>query len=255
LKLRYGSYTHDQDEAAIAISKTTNFNSLGRAISYTERWTITGRLQIDSPSGDPDTDQPQLTTDINALVNAYRYDGYDLTLLRNDGSTVTSHRIISQATIGGTRVVERPSFPEGSGAEYSTFRNYRIVVEGEIPVRQGGIEIVEWSETLSFTGTSGPRTVHLELRNGPAQKQVVSQMTVAKVTQSGSAIGRTAYIMPQPPIFPQDELFHMRQVSYESPTAKGYGSTRVYVDWPSEWRYEFESALPLAGFPDLQRNY
>lgn len=251
MKLKYGSYTHDQDEAAIAISKTTNFNNIGIAFSYTERWAITGRLMV-ADTGDPDVDQPALTTAINSLVAAYNVDNRDLTLLRNTGATPTSHRLVSQAAIGGTRVVERPHFPEGSGAQYSTYRDYRIVVEAEIPVSQAGDEIVEWHETLSFTGTSGMRTVHLELRTGLPQKQIVSQRTVAKATQSGRAVGRRGYLLPQPPIFPADELFYARQVTYESPEAKGIGSTRVYVDWPTEWRYEFESAAALGGLPGRQ---
>src|SRR4029077_8154957 len=93
---------------------------------------------------------------IAALRSAYNVNGLDLGLYLDDGVTPTDHVLASSTTLGGTRVTAL-EFPNGSGAEYSTFRSYSITVEADTP--DTSQNLLDFSETLSFAGTGGARPV------------------------------------------------------------------------------------------------
>ena len=235
--LKYGAYRHADNEVSVAISKEGLFTQAGIARGTRERWTVAGRLQA--------TDQASLTTAINTLAAAYSIQGQDLALYR-DNDQPTSHAITSAATNGGVRVVVPPSFPEGKGAEYSTFRNYTIVLAAEL--LDASTTILNWQETLTFRG-GGPQFAYLEPITGLPQKQLLKQATTYRALQSGEAVGQLGYPVPASPLWPNAEHTGQRQVRYELPRRMGPPGSPTYTQFKVTWSYNFEDAGPLVGLP------
>lgn len=240
--LRYGSFSHEVDEAAVVIAKTALLTEAGVPYAILHRWSIRGRLTAD--------DQAGITTAIRNLAEAYSVPGKDISIRFDSGST-SAHQILSSQAVGGVRIIEPPSFPIGDGAQYSTFRDYTIVVEAEVPTGLSGSSFLLWVETINFSG-GGPRDVYIETINGPPQLQRVNEFTVFRASQSGSAVGYRGYPIVPGPIWPGAEIIPDRQISYRSPRASGRGSSRSHTEYPVTWSYQFHSAVPLNGLPRRQ---
>jgi hypothetical protein len=233
LILKYGAYAHDAGEVSIVISKRANESETGVRISFTETWTITGRLH--------GTDINDLTAKIILLAAAYSINGYDLGLYQSDGTTLTSHVMLSSQARGGVRIMSF-GFPEGDGAEYTTYRTFSITAEAEFPVGNAGI--IAYQETLTLIG-GGPKFVFLQTLAGPPQRQQVAQATPYRATQQGSSTGDVAYPTENPPLFPADEHRDRRSIARVTPTIR----LRTFTNYTVTWSYEFESASPLIGAP------
>jgi len=235
--LKYGSHAHASGECSVAIAKHGLFARSGIRRAVLVRWDIQGRLQA--------ADASSLTGAINALEAAYQVPGQDIGLYFDDG-TPTSHRIASAQTSGGVRIVVAPSFPQGRGAEYSTFRSYVLSIEAELPDTE--TSIIAWNEVLNFNG-GGAQFGFFEPINGLPQKQLLRQATTFKVTQQGSALGNGSYPVPAVPIWPTAEHLHLRKITYELPSRKGSAGQYIDTEFPVSWSYVFESELPLTGAP------
>lgn len=242
--LQFGSYTHAAYEARVTISREGLQNAAGDYYAYIERWDIEGQLLA--------SDQSTLSTMIAALESAYSSGGYDLKLLLADGVTASQHQLLTANCNGGTKIVRPVSYPVGVGAEYSTFRSYAISVEGEVGLQAGQNPIVEWRETLAFTGNGGPRFVVHECRNGPPIMEQVSQQTPVRVAQSGRAVGYSQYPFPPTPIWPGYEQRDQRQISLGSPELSGNGQNKHFQNYEIMWSYSFLAPVPLSGFPNPQ---
>lgn len=242
--LRYGSYTHAIQEARVSITREPLKNDAGDYYGYTERWDIAGRLTA--------ADQSSVSTAIAALEAAYLTGGYDLTLLLPDGVTASAHQLLTANCRGGTKIAKPVSYDNPLPADYSTFRNYSLAIEGEVALSQSQNAIVSWRETLAFTGTGGPRFVVIETRNGPPQMQLVSQRTPCRVVQSGQAVGYRQYPFPPGPIWPGFEQAEQRAISLDAPTTTGSGANRQLQDYPISWSYSFLAPSGLNGLPHAQ---
>lgn len=240
--LKYGNYQHAANEASLVISKETVFSEAGTARGLRERWHIQGRLQA--------AEQAALTAAIGALQAAYAIQAQDVGFYFDDGQP-TSHRIVSAATNGGVRVISPPSFPQGQGAEYSTFRTYAIALEAEWLDTQASL--LSWHETIRFSG-GGPQFGHLEPINGQPVKQLLKQATTFEATQSGEAVGYLAYPVPALPIWPQAEHVNRREIRYDLPRRTGPPSSATYTQFKVSWSYFFEDAGPLVGLPTAWPN-
>jgi hypothetical protein len=235
--LKYGNYQHPANEASVVITKESVFTETGIVRGLRERWNIQGRLQAADPAA--------LTAAIDALGAAYAIQAQDVGFYFDNGQ-LTSHYITSSATNGGVRVVVPPSFPEGKGAEYSTFRNYTIALEAEW--LDPNATLLAWHETIRFTG-GGPQFGHLEPINGLPVKQLLKQATAFHATQSGEAVGYLAYPAPPQPIWPQAEHIDRREIRYELPRRMGQAASATYTQFKVSWSYFFEDAGPLLGLP------
>jgi hypothetical protein len=236
IHLEYGSYEHDDCEAAVEISMSALFNEAGQKYATRQRWTIDGKLQA--------ADQAALAAALKKLEAAYSTNGLDIGLYFEDGS-VTSHTMDSGAAIGGVRIIEF-GYPEsGRGsAEYSTFRTYRIVAEADFP--DTAVGLLSYHETLTFEG-GGPRWIFLQPLAGPPQRQQVAQATPFRATQFGEAVGHLSRPLPNPPILPQAEHVDQRRIERPTPKATGPRGQVSYTEYAVRWSYYFESATPLAG--------
>src|SRR5262249_53494469 len=143
--LKYGPYTHAQNEPLVQIANRAIFSPRGYRQAVRETWRIVGVLHAASATA--------LTAAIAGLRSAYNVNGLDLGLYLDDQTTLTDHALISGASLGGTRVTAL-DFPVGAGAEYSTFRSYSISVEADFP--DASKHLLHFSGTLSFRGTRGP---------------------------------------------------------------------------------------------------
>jgi hypothetical protein len=235
--LKYGDYRHAAGEASVMISKQGLFTEAGLPRGVRERWDIQGRLQAAS--------QADLTTAINALTAAYAVQGRDVGFYF-DNDQPSSHQIDSSETNGGVRVVVPPSFPQGKGAEYSTFRNYTLALEAEL--LDAGAGLIGWNERLNFSG-GGPQFAFLQPINGPPVKQLLRQATPYRATQTGEAIGYQVYPVPAAPLWPDAEHLHQREIHYELPKRMGPAESATYTQFKVTWSYRFEAATPLLGLP------
>jgi len=234
--LKYGSYTHAQNEAAVQIGKRAVFSPRGYRQAVRETWRILGVLHA--------AGQASLTSAIASLRAAYGVNGLDLGLYLDDGLTLTDHALVSSLSLGGTRVTSL-EFPNGSGAEYSTFRSYSIAVEAEFPDTSNNL--LDFSETLSFEGSGGPRIIFLDTLDGLPQQQIAQQRTTSRARQEGRAVGLATYPPVAAPIWPGAELPAERRLAMRSPRRVAGNLTEFVV----EWKYAFEAVIPLAGMPTV----
>lgn len=243
--IKYGSYQHLDAECSVVIDKTPVYSDRGKLDYTRETWTISGELQASS--------QAALTTAINALQTAYGSNGHDLGLYLDNG-TATSHILPSGRCLGGTRIT-RFSFPQGRGAEYATFRNYQITVEGDFrsqnQLQAGGgggavnsDNLLEWEESLTFMG-GGPRFGFLIPLNGLPQKQLLSQATPYSAVQAGRAVGSITWPLPSAPLWPDAEHVDERRIDKRGPKRLN----TLLRGYEIVWQYNFESAVPLIGNP------
>jgi hypothetical protein len=235
--IKYGSHAHASGECQVAISRQGLRSEHGVLYAIRETWTITGML-LGSVS--------ELTTAIAALEAAYAADGYDLALYA-DGGTATAHALTAANTIGGTRVVQRPHYPIGAGAEYATYRTYNLVVEGDVSVSAG---LLTFNEQITFAG-GGMDWGFLPVLNGPPQKQIFREQTTYKAQQVGHATHASQYPSPADPIWPAAEHLPLRQIAYHGPMRVGLTGSQNFVGYGVQWSYAFEDVAALVGAPHL----
>ncbi len=235
--LKYGTYQHPPGEASVVISKQGLFSDAGLTRGVRERWDIQGRLQA--------ADQAALTAAIEALTAAYSVQGQNVGFYFDDDQP-SSHLIASSETNGGVRVVVPPSFPQGKGAEYSTFRNYSLALEAEW--LDPDATLIGWNERLNFSG-GGPQFAFLQPITGTPIKQLLRQATPYRATQSGEAVGYQSYPAPALPLWADAEHVHLREIHYEIPKRMGPSGSPTYTHYRVTWSYRFESATPLFGTP------
>jgi hypothetical protein len=243
--LKYGTYAHAAGECNLAISRRGDFVH-GMEKGYTERWDIRGRLQI-ADSGTLAGNQAAMTAAIAALQAAYSIQGQDL-VFYTDGGTASIHALVSAQSLGGVRIVERPFFPVGRGAEYSTFRNYAIAAEASYV--NTALGILDYRETINFSG-GGPKFVLLETMTGYPQKQNTRQRTPFRVTQQGEATGLLGYPIAPGPISPGDVHEDQTDIRMIGPDFFGPVGQRAYTGFKTTWTYQMESANPIVGQPSV----
>lgn len=237
LRLRYGSYTHADNSVTVSMDAQRLENDGGGAYLQRETWTVTGRLH----GGD--------TADVKAkfeeLERAYLRWGYDLTLETDAGVVV--HRLLDGPSVTGTRVVKPPHYPDGTGAQLSTFRDYAIVVTADYPADAGN-PLRSFSETVSFSG-GGPRRAVVECTNATPQEQVLVAFTAFRATQTGTAVGLLAYPPVPPPLFPGKEEVASVPPGNPQKGSPQHANGRDF-NFPISWTYSFVSGVPLIGEPN-----
>lgn len=236
-KLVYGSYEHDEGEVELVnVSKRTVFSPRGYRQRTRETWQIQGILQA--------ADESAVKAKISELQLAYGSDYQDVDFRMTDGSS-SAHFIANANTMDGVRVTEL-LFPDGKGAEHSTYRTYRITLEADFDdtstVNQ---QVISFQESIRITGTGGPKVVFLPTLNGAPIKQQVQQRTTQKIVQSGQAVGRTFAAMQSAipgPLVASAEHVDRRNIGYPArPTRLG-----IVQEYPVTWTYHMEFASPVS---------
>jgi hypothetical protein len=238
--VQYGNYVHGQNEVALTITSEELRTASEILYGFRQRYTLTAFPGVEAPT------QTSLTNEINSLINAYSIDGQDLLFYLDDGVTLTAHCLFNANTLGGTHV-KPPSFPNGQGAEYSTYRSYTIEVWGDVPLTGNNL-LLEYEETLEAQGNGGPTRVFLHVAQGPPVWQQTTQLSVYRVTQTGSAKGLYAYPQPNPPLWPGNVVSEQMRISFRTPRLR----RNQYYEYPVSWSYPMEANLALTGLPNLQ---
>lgn len=232
--LRYGSYTHANDEVRFVVNRKTRRGDDGDRDAIVLALDISGRLLAANSTA--------LLALRDALEAAYEQDYQDVEWSYDSGVTAFSLR--NADTLEGIRVVDAPSYDGDAGAEWGTQLSYSITLEAEIPYRlagaQGGAP-VEFEETIQFSG-GGPVRVVLDCLDDLPEEQVVQMHSAYRATQSGSLVSRSnKNPTPPPPIWP-DKLERAPTITRVSPQKRD----RFYG---VQWQYTFASATPLIGRP------
>jgi hypothetical protein len=235
---KLGTYQHPAGEALVRFNIEPVYDTRGGLQMLRKRFAVSGELIAEG--------QAAIKTAIAGIEAAYLSGRTNQDAgLYHDNGTVSAHFLKASTSMGGVRITKF-DYPNGEGAEYATYRTYEIELEAEYESRGGGYDgLVSWSESLSITGTGGPRRVVLTTALGPPVTQVVAQRTPIRARQTGSAVGFRAYPTPPPPLWPNVELVEEREISRTTPTKQN----GAIVNYGISWSYSFISATPLTGTP------
>lgn len=187
-----------------------------------------------------------IKTKLDALENALSGSIGNLILYQPNGSTKTHHQLLTSQCIGGIRLIERPSYPEGRNVEGVTMRTVSMTFQGLRVLPNSTAQVQSFEESLDFE-PNGTAYGHLEPKFGYPVKQELKKRMVYRAVQRGSCVG--IYQRPEPPpaIFPSALKFTKPRVTKGSPERQGDN----YINWPIAWEYVYESAYPLSGSPNV----
>jgi hypothetical protein len=226
-QVRYGTFTCPAGCATWRTRTRTTANDLGLPSQRTQRIEVAGQLQGADPA--------DLFAKSRVMRAAFDRWGQDLVLTLDDGRVAES--LLNGTSLGGTRVVEGVDFPDGDGADATTYRNFRFAVEATYPIASGNL--LAFEEDLETRG-GGPKFGFMPIVNGAPVKQMVYQATPYLATQSGTAVGLLTYPNPPPPLWPNAQL-EAPVIRRSRPQIVG-GVTRNYR---ISWAYTFGSTSPL----------
>ena len=236
--LRYGNYPFPIGTAGFTVTRQTLFTPRQEPYGIQETWNLSGWVL--NPGGNPDT----MTRKLRELEAAFSADGLDLALLTAGGKP-TAHMLTSAGLLEPVRVTQPLSYPDGGGAEYVTKRTFTVSLTGVRRHAAGSSIIVIFAESLQLSG-GGPIDGHIETLTGRPVKQRLRQSSLYRATQTGRAIGLYSRLGVPGPIFPQ-ALVRTPVITFESPEKRG----GTFINWPTAWEYQFESATPLVGAPHV----
>lgn len=241
MRIRYGSYTHRAGTVEATVSQEPVRDEANNCYAIRTRWSLDITV-----CGADSTSVTKIDQTLRQIEAAYSQDGLDLAWILPTGKA-SVHALRSADCIGGTKVVSRPSYPKGSGAEFATYRTVRVVVQGDVAVAADDLRsnLISFSETVQ-TGGGGPKIGYLQTRVGLPVAQLLSRNTVYTARQSGRASGLYGYPLIPSPIWPTF-LVARPEVSRESPRRDGDD----YVGYQVSWTYQYQSAYPLSGRPNV----
>lgn len=240
--LKWGDYSHDDNEVWFRVDKEVVRSSLGVPTHVLEIWTISGVKLATSTAA--------LTTACNELQAVYGVDDRNLLFYLSDGTTLTTHGILVAQTLDGVKV-RRFSWLEGmpnsqgigSGSEYVLRRSFQIQIEAKV-LDPRAVNLVSYRERVTQIGTGGPKRIWQGSLEQPPFEQIVQKYTTWRAIQEGTAVGLLDYPTPPAPIWPQYQWKDEDHVG--SISTPDYGTVRN-TNYPVSWRYVFESPTVLVG--------
>ncbi len=239
MQLKWGSYAFDAGACKIATSAETVWNEGGQPLSQRRRIDVDGFLTANG--------QAAISLAMSALATALAIPYQDLNFYQDDGS-LSATALNNAASIGGVHIINGPNFPDWKGNEYAQFRRFTFSAEAEYPIANTQNLLLSFRERLSFSG-GGPVYGMMPALIGLPQRQLIYQFSVFKVTQDGEAVGYRRYPEPPGPIWP-NALAHSPDITEISPKRRGKQKAG-YDTYPVAWKYDFESATALNGFPSI----
>lgn len=227
--LKYGNYEHALADAAVSIQRFGVPDDTGTIYANREVWTVQGRLEADT--------QAELTTAIESLENAYAVQAGEIAL-RFEGGTETAHKMNVSNMLTPIQVSQAPSYPIGTGAEYSTFRNYTIQVEGLVRTGAARNDLLFYKEDIQTSGGL-PRDALVTTLNTPPIRQRVADFTPFFVRQSGRAISLRGWVIPPAPKLNiiNEAVLLDNTANKLGPTETFSGGTRIDSRFESNWSY------------------
>jgi len=240
VKLTYGTYQHAVKTVTPRVTSVPLYTPRGEVYAIRQTVTIAGEVGGDDTHAVRDA--------VEELIAAYSTDGKDLVWSLMDDSQTPDVALISSRCIGGTRVIQRPSFTAGEGGEYSNYRKYEVVVQGDVRIKDQDIPRVwSYSQTIQRTGTGGPVYRHVPLKHERWQRQQSRRYSLVRIVQTGTIAGTHAHLRPPAPRWPHALLAESVTVTESEQPALWING--IGVGWETSWSYTFESATPLSGAP------
>jgi len=233
------------DEMSFVYTCRAKLDAGGVPYAYMPEYRLRGQMVIDD-QGTAAANQTAMTVAMTALRNAFSVNFGDL-ILYDDNDQPTVHRMLTRETLGGVKVMSRPEAPTSYGGEYGAFHTFEVVLASEVAANASNPNaVINWTESVDYVGTGGPRKVWTEFIDGDPQLDQVAQRTTIKAVQRGAA--RTLGAYPRPvPIYPID-VEHEDQRIW-SPGSPEYLGNGAYAYYPATWAYFFEFANPQFGNP------
>ena len=238
----YGSYQHDVNSVAFTrVVRSLKRGPNQRANLLTTEWGLKGKIIRSSQSA--------IFAQLAALRAAYSVDGFSAGMYDNNGNQ-TPFFLDNNLAQGGVRVSQPISHGPIQGAEGTTYLDYEFGLAADYLSGPGGP--LEFQETLSFNDINGgPIQVERIPAQGPPILQNVTEQSWFYATQQGplKQQGNIVQAGPQPMLFPN----LLRQV----PGSKviTYGPTEMIKGVPVaasvSWKYDYISATPIGGFPNI----
>lgn len=233
--VKWGTYSFQDNGATFILDRLPIYNDIGVRRGWHEKWLITSWMTAASKAA--------MTTALDSLQENFKDSRRDLKFFDDDGTTITTHKLLDADTFGGTRVTGFKYLTSKGAAEYNTRRSFQVTIEAEI--LNEGTEIAFYHEELITIGDGGPKDVWMPSINLSPQSQRVQQATTFKVVQRGRAIGETDYPNLPGAVFPY--ALHREQSRVKRGTPRyADGDFREY---PIQWNYYMEWSNPLLGVP------
>ena len=232
----YGSYTHDRGEILLSSYTVQRMKSKrNRIMFHRHTMTLMGEICV--------TGQDAIKSRLESIQSAYNVDGEDAILHHDDG-TNSAHRMISNQSLNGVRVLTF-DYPKGTDGEYVTGRTYRIVLQADYLVEEDSI--YAFRENLVFMGNTGMKWELVPHFNGPPTSKVIYNQTPQKIVQTGQAVGLTGYpLLPGPLYAANYEHQDLRRVTYTNPSLLQRNKNLLYT---VDYQYVFSSVTSQSGVP------
>ncbi len=239
MKFRYGNYTHASGECTLRVVPRTIFSDSNLVIGLNVRYEITGRLHADSVSA--------LTAAMLAMERAYSVSGQACGLYEDDG-TPTAHVLPASMA---PMVIQPPAWGGNTPGEYTTYRDYTIIIEAARQL-ETGLD-AEVHESISYLNgwNGGPVYKWFDLLQGPPQRQIVKQQTTYKVLQTGARVSTSWWPEPNAPKWPAYMHIEQCSVTYGDPEKMRTGTGTTFYKFRTEWNWVFESDVKLTGYPSI----
>jgi hypothetical protein len=237
-----GSVVRPNNEAVASISITPVYG-MDRVMSYyIERWDVTGRI-VNWPIATQD-----VTTAALARLKAdMLQQNVDVKFLADDGKETAFNLRASQCLLGP--YVTEYSFPNSQEEVYATGQLYRVLYEARCMPSGNASNLLEFSETVSLTQVGGRHMVYVGGSVNLPERQTGIQNKTWMYSQSGSAVGLTAYPFIPNAIWPF-ALTNPDGVSQSLVSPVVVGNTPgLDTEFRISWEYQFEWAYPLRGLP------
>jgi len=239
LKFFYGNYEHLVGEVYPAkIEVIPKFTPDG--IRWATQYTF--RLKGSFVDVEPELSPSGVDTKINDILVAYRDDYKDCGFRLPDG-TLTNHYMKSsdQYNLSGNRVVYR-SWDHQTPTEFANTRSFSIGISS---LWNSSINnILSWNESVEKTGTGGPiREVRTTWNGIPYMYTIANQSKVTHV-QQGEIVSLGTWATPPDPLWPNEELVHLRVIQQNSPKYWGDPSYTKPTHFVVRYKYIFQRVGP-----------
>lgn len=220
--IRYGAYAFPIGTVKYKDRIENAFNDQMQRTVTTRRVTIDGSVQGNAKA---------LAAEIAAMERAFSIDGKDFSVTSPDG--VPCCLVRSKDTVYGLRVTFI-EYPIGEGIEWVGRRTFQMEIVGEIQVTEGIDDVSgggggEYSQTVSYEGTGGPRKMVIECMNSAPVVQIVNSYTKCRCTQQGRSVNKAGGGRAPGPLYPDKEMVDLRSISFTEATGE------------VTWNYVFES--------------
>lgn len=243
-----GTYTHAVGECRVDIFRRMLKTEAQTTWAVEESWVIEGLLLTTKSTSS--SARADIAAKMTRLERAYSLDGGDIYLMMPDGG-ISANYLLGAGTLGGIRVSEPPSYPEGTGAEGATKRKYqiRLIAIRPLATRLLDTAYKSFEESVSYSG-GGQEYGHIQPRVGPGVKQLLTRNLTFRAVQRGSSVKIHGGYGPVPsPIWPSAVRFSEPLVTDGHPEVVG----NDLINWPRSWQWEFEATYRLVGQPHIWR--